>query len=64
VDEVSWFDAVEFCKRLSELPEERAAGRAYRLPSEAEWEYDCRPTSPSFAGFVSFRVAMNASTAK
>ncbi|MGV2332951.1 MAG UNVERIFIED_CONTAM: formylglycine-generating enzyme family protein [Planctomycetaceae bacterium] len=64
MDEVSWFDAVEFCKRLSELTEERAAGRAYRLPSEAEWEYACRSTCPSFAGFVSFRVAMKASTAK
>jgi formylglycine-generating enzyme required for sulfatase activity len=63
VDEVSWFDAVEFCKRLSEFTEERAAGRVYRLPSEAEWEYACRATSPSFAGLVSFRVALNASTA-
>ncbi|MCE2792618.1 MAG: formylglycine-generating enzyme family protein [Planctomycetota bacterium] len=45
VDQVSWFDAVEFCKRLSELTEERAAGRTYRLPSEAEWEYACRAGS-------------------
>ena len=37
-----WYDAVEFCKRLSALPAERAAGRAYRLPTEAEWEYACR----------------------
>ncbi|XZE18017.1 formylglycine-generating enzyme family protein [Pirellulaceae bacterium SH449] len=41
---VSWQDAVEFCRRLSELPEERAAGRSYRLPTEAEWEYACRGT--------------------
>jgi formylglycine-generating enzyme required for sulfatase activity len=34
---VSWVDAVEFCKRISEKD-----GRAYRLPSEAEWEYACR----------------------
>jgi formylglycine-generating enzyme required for sulfatase activity len=45
VDRVSWEDAVEFCKRLSELPEERAAGRVYRLPTEAEWEYACRAGS-------------------
>jgi formylglycine-generating enzyme required for sulfatase activity len=42
VESVSWHDAVEFCKRLSELPEEKQAGRVYRLPSEAEWEYACR----------------------
>ena len=39
---ISWDDAVEFCRRLSALPEERAAGRVYRLPTEAEWEYACR----------------------
>lgn len=45
VDQASWEDAVEFCKRLSELPEEKAAGRVYRLPTEAEWEYACRAGS-------------------
>jgi formylglycine-generating enzyme required for sulfatase activity len=42
VEQVSWEDAVEFCKRLSDLPEEKKAGRVYRLPTEAEWEYACR----------------------
>ncbi|NER99625.1 MAG: formylglycine-generating enzyme family protein [Symploca sp. SIO1B1] len=37
VEKVSWYDAVEFCNRLS-----RKTGRQYRLPSEAEWEYACR----------------------
>ena len=37
VENVSWYEAVEFCARLSEH-----TGRAYRLPSEAEWEYACR----------------------
>ena len=37
VEQVSWYDAVEFCARLSKL-----TGREYRLPSEAEWEYACR----------------------
>jgi formylglycine-generating enzyme required for sulfatase activity len=37
VEQVSWYDAVEFCDRLSQY-----TGRTYRLPSEAEWEYACR----------------------
>jgi formylglycine-generating enzyme required for sulfatase activity len=39
VEQVSWDDAVAFCVRLSESAEEKAAGRVYRLPTEAEWEY-------------------------
>jgi formylglycine-generating enzyme required for sulfatase activity len=42
VEQVSWSDAVEFCRRLSEDPKEKAAGAVYRLPTEAEWEYACR----------------------
>jgi formylglycine-generating enzyme required for sulfatase activity len=42
VESVSWEDAMEFCKRLSDLADERKAGRTYRLPTEAEWEYACR----------------------
>jgi formylglycine-generating enzyme required for sulfatase activity len=42
VEQVNWEDAVEFCRKLSALPEERTAERVYRLPTEAEWEYACR----------------------
>ncbi|MEO2015867.1 MAG: formylglycine-generating enzyme family protein [Fuerstiella sp.] len=38
----SWYEAVEFCRKLSELPAEKSAGYVYRLPAEAEWEYACR----------------------
>jgi formylglycine-generating enzyme required for sulfatase activity len=51
VECVSWLDAVEFCKKLSELPEEKKAGRVYRLPTEAEWEYACRAGSKSAYSF-------------
>jgi formylglycine-generating enzyme required for sulfatase activity len=47
VEQVSWWDAIEFCRRLSV-----ATGRDYRLPSEAEWEYACRAgtTTPFYFG--------------
>ncbi|MCY2993227.1 MAG: bifunctional serine/threonine-protein kinase/formylglycine-generating enzyme family protein [Planctomycetota bacterium] len=51
VEMVSWDDAVAFCKRLSEMPEEHAAGHTYRLPTEAEWEYACRAGSTSKFAF-------------
>ena len=37
-----WYDAVEFCRKLSDLPAEKSAGHVYRLPTEAEWKYACR----------------------
>ena len=45
VDTVSHADAKRYCERLSGLPAEKAAGRMYRLPTEAEWEYCCRAGS-------------------
>ena len=42
MENVEWESAVSFCKRLSARPAEKEAGRSYRLPNEAEWEYACR----------------------
>ncbi|MGK7892330.1 MAG: SUMF1/EgtB/PvdO family nonheme iron enzyme [Xenococcus sp. (in: cyanobacteria)] len=49
VEQVSWYDAVEFCQRLS-----KRTGKEYRLPSEAEWEYACRAgtTTPFHFGEI------------
>ncbi|WOB43744.1 SUMF1/EgtB/PvdO family nonheme iron enzyme [Thermoleptolyngbya oregonensis NK1-22] len=42
VETISWYDAIEFCDRLSQR-----TSKTYRLPSEAEWEYACRAGTSS-----------------
>ncbi len=47
VECVSWYDATEFCQKLSQK-----TGKTYRLPSESQWEYACRAgtTTPFYFG--------------
>lgn len=56
VEQVSWFEAIEFCKRLA-----IKTGHSYRLPSEAEWEYACRAgtSTPFHFGDVLNRSVAN-----
>ncbi|MFN7739837.1 MAG: formylglycine-generating enzyme family protein, partial [Cyanobacteriota bacterium] len=45
VEQVSWEEAMEFCRRLSQRTK-----LVYTLPSEAQWEYACRAgTTTPFA---------------
>jgi formylglycine-generating enzyme required for sulfatase activity len=46
VERISWHEATEFCQRLS-----AKTGRAYYLPSEAQWEYACRAGTSSLFAF-------------
>ncbi len=40
IENISWYDAKDFCKRLSDT-----LGLLVRLPTETEWEYCCRANS-------------------
>jgi len=56
VENVSWRDCRDFWERLG-----RGDGRAYRFPTEAEWEYACRAgtAGPFHSGAVLDATAAN-----
>ncbi len=53
VTEITWNDAISFCKKLAKL-ENLPMGR-YRLLKEAEWEYSCRAGTSGQFYFKSFK---------
>jgi len=51
VEQVSWYDAREFCARLTQLSHQDGTMLTYRLPTEAEWEYACRAGATDYTEY-------------
>jgi len=59
VECISWYEAVEFCERLSHWSQQKGKGYQYSLPSEAEWEYACRSVISYQLSVISEELSQN-----
>ena len=58
VEQVSWEDAIAFCRKLNKIDDNKPRGYTYNLPTEAQWEYACRAgttTSTAYGNTLSSR---------